>query len=351
MTEERVAPRPPWNDRVFDAVPLAPIAIAGGLALALLFLFLASVSATGDLADFMAEEGRWWQDRDGRLAVLFVLLAAYLPAARRYETLGARRNLEELRSAIRWRPGQFEAASAALDPVDRGSTRSAGLLALVVIPVTALLVDRDPSLYFQKHYWDVTHFWTYALATALCWNAGILVHAISRHTRCFSELARGVPHVDLLDLAVFRPFSRQAMLSVLPGVVVLSFLALNLGDRGFLWAIGVLGSIAVALTAASLLILMRGVRDRIRDAKQAEIARVNAAIRGDREALVDSPIAARAAELDLGDALAYRAFVESLPEWPFDAPMRTRFLLYVALPLGSWLGGALVERVLDTALG
>jgi hypothetical protein len=37
-------------------------------------------------------------------------------------------------------------------------------------------------------------------------------------------------------------------------------------------------------------------------------------------------------------------------EWPFDAPTLTRFFLYVAIPLGSWVGGALVERLLGAAL-
>jgi hypothetical protein len=37
-------------------------------------------------------------------------------------------------------------------------------------------------------------------------------------------------------------------------------------------------------------------------------------------------------------------------EWPFDAPTLARFLLYVAIPLGSWIGGALAERLLGAAL-
>jgi hypothetical protein len=36
--------------------------------------------------------------------------------------------------------------------------------------------------------------------------------------------------------------------------------------------------------------------------------------------------------------------------WPFDAPIRLRFTLFLLLPLGSWLGGALVERAVDTLL-
>jgi hypothetical protein len=248
MAEDRAERPAPWNDRAFGAIPLAPAWIAAGLALALLCLFLVTVIATGDLAEFMEREGRWWQDRDGRLAVLIVLFTAYLPAARRYEELGVRRNLREIHSSVDWAPGQLEAVAGGLRDVDPHGRRVACALALVAIPVTALLVDRDPSLYFRSGYWDATHFWTYGLAAVLCWNVGALVHAISLHARAFSRVARSIPEVDLLNLSVFGPFVRQGMLSALPGVVVLSFLALNLADRGFLWAIGVLGSVRSAAT-------------------------------------------------------------------------------------------------------
>ena len=48
--------------------------------------------------------------------------------------------------------------------------------------------------------------------------------------------------------------------------------------------------------------------------------------------------------------LAYKHEIESVREWPFDAPTLIRFFLYVAIPLGSWVGGALVERLLGAAL-
>ncbi len=339
-----------WNDRIFGSIPLPPMLIAAGLALTILSLFIATTFAAGDLSRFMEQDTRWWQDRDVRLAVLLALMAAYLPAARRSEELGARRNLEELRASSRWAPGQFEAASENFLSVEPRARRVPGALALLVIPVTALLVDRDPSLYFQSYYWDVAHFWTYGLAGMVCWNLGVLVHAVSMHRRVFSRMARILPGVDLLNLGVFKPFTRQALLSALPGVVILSLFSLNLADRGFLWAIGILGSVAFFWTTVSLYLLMRGVRDRIREEKRLEFARVNSAIRGDLTALRDSPIGTRAGELTLGDMLAYRAFVESVPEWPFDAPMRVRFLLYLVIPLGSWLGGALVERLLDGLL-
>jgi hypothetical protein len=94
-----------------------------------------------------------------------------------------------------------------------------------------------------------------------------------------------------------------------------------------------------------------GVHRRIREAKAAELARVVAAIRGEPAALAGSAIARREANAGLADLIAWRGLVDSAREWPFDASMRLRFLLYLAIPVGSWLGGALVERLLGAVLG
>ena len=95
---------------------------------------------------------------------------------------------------------------------------------------------------------------------------------------------------------------------------------------------------------------MRGIHLRILQAKQAELERVNAAIRGDSKALTESLIGGRPGSLGLADLLAYRRFIESVREWPFDSPTILRFALYLAIPVGSWLGGAFVERLLAVAL-
>ena len=121
-------------------------------------------------------------------------------------------------------------------------------------------------------------------------------------------------------------------------------------DRAFAWSLGVIGPIALGLAAAALLLPARGVRDRVRRAKREELERVRQAIQGNTDALANSAIAKRAGSVGLVDLLAYRQYVDSVREWPFDAPMLGRFALFTLLPLGSWLGGALVERVLGSLL-
>ncbi len=43
-------------------------------------------------------------------------------------------------------------------------------------------------------------------------------------------------------------------------------------------------------------------------------------------------------------------FVATLPGWPFDVSTSLRSLLLLAVAMVSWLGGALVERLLGAAL-
>ena len=69
-----------------------------------------------------------------------------------------------------------------------------------------------------------------------------------------------------------------------------------------------------------------------------------------RALAAESGTEAAEAGAKLPGLLAYKHEIESVREWPFDAPTPTRFFLYVAIPLGSWIGGALVERLLGAAL-
>jgi len=340
-----------FADRLYDRIPLSPFWTGTVVALALLGVLLAISAATGDLAKLFAREETWWSNRDARMTVLLTLLFAYLPLARRAVVLGARTHLAALRGGVAWGPDGFEAAVRALPEASRRARIAAGSLGVLAVPLTALLIDRDPGLYFRSGYWRAAQLWEFGVGAMLCWMAGTLFHAIAFEGRRLSALAHAIPSIDLLDRSALAPFARQGLLSSLPGLIVLSFLALNLGDRGWLWATAVLGALALAWTTAVVLLPMRGVHQRMQRAKRDELVRVNAAIRGDAAALVGTAIARRATSVGLADLIEYRRLVEAVPEWPLDPGVRARLLLYVALPLGSWLGGALVERLIDAALG
>jgi len=78
---------------------------------------------------------------------------------------------------------------------------------------------------------------------------------------------------------------------------------------------------------------------------------VRLALAGDRSGLRESPLAADAERLSVVDLAVWKDRVEALREWPFDAAALRRFGLYLLIPLGSWVGAALVERLVDRAFG
>ncbi len=339
-----------WNDRLFDAFPVAPVWVGVGIATALLVVLLVMALAAGRFAELRALDVPFWAARDARVAVFVVLLAAFLPTARRYVTLGARRNLEDLRPLLTAGEEPFESLRRTFASLDRRTYRTAAAVGLLVMPLTALLVDRQPSLYFQSWYWRPEVFWNWGVGLFVGWNLGGFIYAILGYSRRFSRLARRIRSIDLFDLRPLAPFTRQGLRSVLLVVILLSISAINAVDRAFAAQIIGMGIVALVAGTLALLLPVRGVRERIRETKNAELARIHAAIRGEADALGESAIVQRAETVDLADLLAYRAHVQSVHEWPFDAPTLLRFALYLAIPIGSWLGGAMVERLLGAAL-
>jgi len=91
-----------------------------------------------------------------------------------------------------------------------------------------------------------------------------------------------------------------------------------------------------------------GVRRRIRTVKRAELERLHGALR--RERLLEAGPETDEPRTRMADLIAYRSLVQNVHEWPFDVSTLARFLLFGALGVGSWLGGALVERLLDVVL-
>ena len=338
-----------WSDWFFERVPLPPAVFGAALTAVLLGLLALLAVATGALDRLAAEGSAWWQDRDFRVAALLALLAGTIPAALRYHELGTRRDLEALARANLWRGNEPDALRRATC----GDPRAAlvfGASGFLLLPAVAYTVDRDAGLYFTADYWRLGQIWTWLVGSFVTFTGGILTYRAFADARGFARLARSLPEVDLLERDALLPFARQGLRSAVPGVIFATFFLLNLGDEGFLFATLLLGLIVLVQTVATLLLPVRGLHERLREAKREELTRVNAAIRGDAGALRGSPLGHRE-RAALADLLAWRGFVESVPEWPIDVSTLGRTALYVGIPLLSWVGAALVERVLDRAIG
>jgi hypothetical protein len=161
--------------------------------------------------------------------------------------------------------------------------------------------------------------------------------------------------LDLLDPRPTAIFGRMALRGSLAWVIGLSlsslvFLNPELELRGSMIVFLPLLLVTLVIAALTLTLPVRGLRRRIAEQKRQEIERVRAAIRGNKGALAESRISDQAADLGLGDLIAYLGLIEAVHEWPFDSSTVGRLGLYLLIPVGSWLGGALVERFVGLVL-
>jgi hypothetical protein len=102
----------------------------------------------------------------------------------------------------------------------------------------------------------------------------------------------------------------------------------------------------ILLAAFALALPCLGLRSRVRTAKREELARLAVEIREATDRPGSTERDARLATL-----LALKQHVQAAREWPFDLGTLGRFALYATIGVGSWLGGAAVERLLDLLLG
>ena len=96
--------------------------------------------------------------------------------------------------------------------------------------------------------------------------------------------------------------------------------------------------------AVALIFPTWGIHQKLKTLKAEELKQIRIAIESRRNLVSRSIDDAQQLRADLA---LERRLVE-VSEWPFDAGSYGRVALYVTLGLGSWVGAALVERLLDS---
>jgi hypothetical protein len=331
-----------WLDRLLERVPIPVWGVA--------VVFGAAVLLLAGVAALLLERpedivGRGFLgNRDLRLGVVITTLAAYSAASRHYLLKRAERDRAELRSLLG--PG----SASVIDAQIRWPPGWIATCFLVLMPLVALAIDRDPGLYISSHYWSVGSVWTWSLGLFTAWCLGRSILATVAISRQFSSIAARLPEVDLLDRRWVAPFVRQALYSALLWLLVPALWAVNLGDAPFWYVVPPITGVCIAFGFVALLLPTRGVRARLHEAKERELSLVHGALRGDEQAMAGSLLAARNERPGVADLVAWARYVDELSTSPFNPASRVRFVLYLALPIGSWLGGALVEWLVERAL-
>ena len=114
---------------------------------------------------------------------------------------------------------------------------------------------------------------------------------------------------------------------------------------------GPMFGVSVLLGFIALAPAMLGAHRCLRDAKATELTSVRRTIEEARVAALDAGRESAESASRLPGLIAYERRIVEVSEWPFDARSLGRVALYVLIPLASWVGGALVERLVDAALG
>jgi hypothetical protein len=169
-------------------------------------------------------------------------------------------------------------------------------------------------------------------------------------TRGYAHLG-GRIEVDLFNPSATLVFGRKGLRSVavwalVSAAVSMFWLLDSAGQSNVAFPIVMFGVALVALVSPTL-----GVRRNVARTKAAELARVGEAIRRARNDRLDGAVRSPGTPPGtLADLVQYDGYLRSIREWPFDLSMVSKSLLFILLGCGSWIGGALAERLLGLLL-
>ncbi len=310
-------------------------------------LFIAYAFAVGWPAQAASNGDRWWTTPWPWWELHASVMIGYLPSAAAYALRGARRDLLNLRPLLNHTPEQFDSECQRLEAVNRRPftiVSLAGLVFGLALPfLPAYWADGRPTLT------DPVMSLHLVRSTLTGWLAFVSVYITLNVSGQFARLGALSTRIDLLDLGPLRPFTRVGLRNVLLLMVFASILSIQLIAP---WPRSIMVIAQFLLVAASLGALMlpvQGIHYRIRTRKEEELERIREMIREQRNRL-ESKTLGGPVDLQLANLIAYEQRIAAAPTWPFDLSTYFRLGLYVALGLGSWLGAALVERVLDGLL-
>ncbi len=189
-------------------------------------------------------------------------------------------------------------------------------------------------------------WWGLSLAALFWVLACQLILITYSNSKMFASMGANLARIDLLDTGSLVPFARVGIRNLLIYFGAYALLPLIYLD-GHIYLPSLLIALAVTIPYAILFLLvpMYGVRGRIAEEKRAELDRIQTAMHGNLDALNKSPIAVDAQNVGFTGLLLYRQMIQDIREWPIDVPVLVRLAVYIVIPLLTWFGAAIVERI------
>jgi len=108
--------------------------------------------------------------------------------------------------------------------------------------------------------------------------------------------------------------------------------------------------IFIPIILAMILIPLLPLRRKIKKAKDHALSLINAAIKDKSASLKDSLIAKDYANLNIVDLITYKKIILNTKEVPINIPIVFRLLLYIIIPLLTWIAASLVDKIIVAIL-
>jgi hypothetical protein len=294
-------------------------------------------------------------DFRARTVPVMAMFLGYVVMMGTYVARGTIRDLEALRPVLRGGEAALVELRQRLTHFAQRRLWIGGLVGLAISCVVGELIGGRSSQILAQG-WSLYDVCNFAVWTAAWIVFGQIAVYLIDSARLYSQIGERHVDLDLLDLAPLLPLTRHGLRIVLLLVILTAtgIVSVVVGtappESVSVTAMLLNCMLALPLAVPAFVLPVRGLRRQIRACKAEELARVREEIRLDRDIVAKRQSESSEAGARLPGLLAYKNEIESVREWPFDAPTLARFFLYVAIPLGSWVGGALVERLLGAAL-
>ena len=189
------------------------------------------------------------------------------------------------------------------------------------------------------------------LEIALFMLLGFLALIGLEHSKALAYLGRSRCSVELFHEEPRKVFARSGMRVALAwtGGSGIS-LVLLLDTTHPPVVVGVL-LLAMGMGILSLFMSCRGIRQAIREEKARSLVEIRRRLREEMKVFGSSSTQSPQPSPALASLVAAEARVEAVADWPLDSALVRRFGLILLVPLLSWTGGALVERLVDSFFG
>jgi hypothetical protein len=340
---------------MYARVPISSIWVGALIALLYFFCVLAYFNVVG-APDSPMPPGeplagpRFWEIPGWWTQIVNALMIGFAPTVMVHTLRSVEQDVRDLSPALGVAPAAVETE---IREVARVNPRTLRRMGLATVAVMASITYLDPGLWSNRERPPLSdpfflHFLAQQALIGWLWSRAIVADLST--ARAFARLSERIRNIDLLDLQRLDVFARRGVRSVLYWMVALVFVSLfwlapNAGDTNMVPFV-----LLIALPSWNLTVLLRAAGGPIRAEKEAQLLRIRGAIRADQRALLEGGAGAAEAATRLPALFAAEARIVSVGVLAFDANTVLRFALYVTLGVGSWVGGALIERLLGAAL-